>query len=546
MGWRWGRSPMLRRWWRGLVAGLIVAAALGAGRLRPWTRDGLAGTADATPPLLPYPRQIKPGLHLLGGLAPAAAYVIETSEGLVLVDSGLASDAGLLKSQLERLGLDWKQVRAVLITHAHIDHSGGAEHLRVAAGAKVYAGAGDAGVLRAGGPREAFFSTFSLAGGTLHPSAVDVELKGGESLTFGDARIRALAMPGHTPGSVCYLLERDGLRALFTGDVISMLLGDERSSVRIARPLGTYSAYLPPRYRGDAGSYLASLRALRAMPVPDLVLPGHPRGDPTPQEPDLSQARWEEILDRGIAEMAALKARYEADGAGFLDGVPKRLLGDLYYLGDFGDAAVYGFFASSRFFLVDAPGGPGLLGFVQRRLRQLGREPAEPTAVLLTSCDRGAIAGLGDLVEACHPQVVVAAEGLPILGRSLPGETAFLPAEDLPSRGWFDVAPTPLRGRGTAPIAYRLRWAGKVVLFSGRIPIRSLPETDAALLAEISKSREVTLDYLASLYRLSDPGPDVWLPAIPVEGQNANLYDGEWHDILADHYRVGYRSLERR
>jgi hypothetical protein len=282
------------------------------------------------------------------------------------------------------------------------------------------------------------------------------------------------------------------------------------------------------------------------MPVPDLVLPGHPRGDPTPQEPNLSQARWEEILDRGIIEMATLKARYEADGADFLDGVPKRLLGDLYYLGDFGEAAVYGFFASSRFFLVDAPGGPGLLGFVQGRLRQLGREPAEPSAVLLTSCDRGATAGLRDLVEACHPQVVAAAEGLPILRRSCPRETVFLPAEELPARRWFDVMPIPLRGRGTAPIAYRIPWAGKVVLFSGRIPIKYRPETDAALFADISKSRGVTLDYLASLYRLSEPRPDIWLPAIPVEGQNANLYDGEWHEILADHYRVGYRSLERR
>ena len=106
-----------------------------------------------------------------------------------------------------------------------------------------------------------------------------------------------------------------------------------------------------------------------------------------------SQARWEEILDRGIAEMAALQARYEADGADFLDGVPKRLLPDLYYLGDFRDAAVYGFFASSRFFLVDAPGGPGLLAFIRGRLRRLGLEPTEPAAVLLTSCDPGATAG---------------------------------------------------------------------------------------------------------------------------------------------------------
>jgi glyoxylase-like metal-dependent hydrolase (beta-lactamase superfamily II) len=462
------------------------------------------------------------------------------------VDSGLQSDASLLKSQLEKLNLDWKQVRAVLITHAHVDHSGGAEHLRVATGAKIYAGRGDAGVLRAGGPHEAFFSAFSLPGGELHPTRVDVELKGGDSMTFGDVRFRALETPGHTPGSVCYLMERADLRVLFTGDVISMLLGDERSPVRIAKPLGTYSAYMAPRYRGDAMAYLASLRALRAMPVPDRVLPGHPRADPAPQEPILSQARWEEILDRGIAEMATLQARYEADGANFLDGIPKRLLPDLYYLGDFRDAAVYGLFASSRLFLVDAPGGPGLLDFIKGRLRQLGLKPAEPTAVLLTSCDRGATAGLKDLVEACHPQVVVSSAGFPLLKGSCPAGTAILSADELPSRSWFEVAPVPLRGRGVGSIAYRIRWAGKTVLFSGRTPIIPRPQTEAALFSDISRSREATLDYLACIYRLGDPKPDIWLPAVSVDGQNANLYDDEWQHVLDDNYRVGYRAMRRK
>src|SRR5262249_38606720 len=154
------------------------------------------------------------------------------------------------------------------------------------------------------------------------------------------------------------------------------------------KPLGIYSAYLAPRYRGDVRTFLSSLRAMRAMPVPDLVLPGHPGADPTPQSPRLSQGRWEALLDEGIGEMQALLARYERDGANSPDGKPKRLRPDLYYLGEFRGAAVYGFFASSKFFLVDAPGGPGLAAFVDARLRQLGREPVAPTAVLLTACGK--------------------------------------------------------------------------------------------------------------------------------------------------------------
>ena len=140
------------------------------------------------------------GIHMLGGLSPSAAYVVETSDGLVLVDSGLDGDAGRLKSQMAELRLDWTRVRAIFLTHAHGDHTGGAEALRKATGAQVYAGAGDAAVLRAGGPREAFFSTFYMPNNTPHPTAVDVELRGGETFEIGGVRIEAIACAGPYAG----------------------------------------------------------------------------------------------------------------------------------------------------------------------------------------------------------------------------------------------------------------------------------------------------------------------------------------------------------
>lgn len=247
--------------------------------------------------------------------------------------------------------------------------------MRTETGATVYAGEGDAAALLAGGPREAIFSAFELPEGTLHATDVDVALKGGETIDFGDVRFRVLATPGHTPGSVCYLMERGALRALFAGDVISTFVGAEKSHLRIDRPLGTYSTYMPPRYRGDAKAYLASLRKLRALPLPDLVLPGHPRSDPTPQEPRLSQARWEKLLDDGIAEMARLSARYDADGALFLDGNPKELLPGMYYLGDFNGGAVYGLIAASKFFLIDAQEGRGCFPSSRHDCKSLGFRP---------------------------------------------------------------------------------------------------------------------------------------------------------------------------
>lgn len=292
------RVARTRKWLAGFLALLVVFAVLFA---------SFRGRGVAKVPLLDGSTiTVVPGIHLLGNLGPSAAYVVETSEGLVLIDSGLDRDAQVLKSEMAKLGLDWKRLHAIFLTHVHGDHSGGAERLRSETGAKVYAGQADATVLRSGESREAFFGTFKMPDHSPHPTTVDIELEGQETIAFGNARLQALDTPGHTPGSTCYLIERAGLRVLFAGDVI-VRLGD--------KPLGTYTTYMDPRYRGDAKSYLASLRKLRAITVPDLVLPGHPRASRTPQSPQLTPNQWNAMLDEGIREMEQLLARSEANGS---------------------------------------------------------------------------------------------------------------------------------------------------------------------------------------------------------------------------------------
>ena len=517
-----------RRLVRGALVLLVAGGLLAASR---WSATRRKPAAGAVPLLEPAALTVVPGVHLLGSLDPAAAYAVETADGLVLVDAGLEPDAGLLKQQLAYLGLDWKRLRAILLTHAHIDHSGGAEHLRSATGAKVYAGRDDAAVLRAGQPREAFVSSFHMPDVHPRPTTVDVEVLGGEVIEVGGVRFRALALAGHTPGSVCYLMERDGRRVLFSGDVIVALAGDQNSPGRVANPLGTYSAYLAPRYRGDARAYLTSLRTLRSMPVPDLVLPGHPRQDSTPQSPVLSQQRWEALLDAGIRDMQTLLARYERDEANFLDGTPKRLLPGLWYLGDFKGSAVYGLMAGGKLFAVDAPGGPGLVDFWNARLRAFGPTPAVPAAILLTSCGPEATAGLAELAGQGRPEVVAAADGLRAVRAACPVGTVVVAADELPRRGWFDVKAIPLRGRGPGPVAYEVRWAGKTVLFSGRIPIE-VSEPAVERLRQDFRDGGNRLHYFDSLDRLARVKPDLWLPAVPADGQNANLYDREWAALL--------------
>jgi glyoxylase-like metal-dependent hydrolase (beta-lactamase superfamily II) len=311
-----------------------------------------------------------------------------------------------------------------------------------------------------------------------------------------------------------------------------MLRGDDKPRTEKGKPVGTYSAYLAPRYRGDAKDSLESLRRLRSLPVPDLVLPGHPGADVTRQSPSLTQKSWESLLDRGIHDMETLLSRFKADGALFLDGIPKQLLPDMYYLGDFKGACIYGFFASSKFFIVDAPGGPGLLEFVSTRLRQLGREPVTPAVVLLTSCGGDETAGLKDLVEKTHARVVALSPAIERLRESCPPGTVILAAEELPQQNWFAVTTFPMAGRGVAPVAYQLSWAGKTLLFSGKIPVGLDHDSQEKMIAELTTSKDNLRGYFVSIIELDKLKPNLWLPANSVHGQNANLYDGEWKQLI--------------
>jgi glyoxylase-like metal-dependent hydrolase (beta-lactamase superfamily II) len=532
------RSPRRRRCLIGALTVLALALVLFVayrGRPSPAVHEPATTPSPAGGPFLePRPVTLAPGLHLLGDLAPAAAYVVETPSGLVLIDSGIETDGRSLKEQMRSLGLDWRRTRAILLTHAHGDHSGGAAGLARATGATVYAGAGDAAVLRAGEPREAFYSSFALPQGMQPvPTRVDVELRGGETIEVGNARFQVLAAPGHSPGSICYLLTRSARRVLFSGDVIMSLSVNDRGRSLYSRPLGTYPAYLAPRYRGDARAFLRTFRSLRAMPAPDLVLPGHPRDDRTPQSPVMTQDRWAALLDRGIREMEQLLQRYERDGALFLDDRPKKLLRGCYYLGDCKGVAVYGFFAASRFFLVNAPGGPGLRAFVVGRLAQLGLEPTKPSAVFLTSANAAAAAGLEGLLGGGTCRVVAPAVTRKAIEHVCPPGTTIIEPEELSRRSGCEVKAITTGGPGGGSIAYLVRWEGKSVLFSGPLPLKPLPAASKETLRETVLSLGTVGDFRDALDRLRAVKPDLWLPAVPANGQNANLDVGEWSLVLS-------------
>jgi glyoxylase-like metal-dependent hydrolase (beta-lactamase superfamily II) len=490
------------------------------------------GQGEITDPIfVPVATTFAPGLHLLGALSPSVAYVVETSEGLILIDAGLEDEHPILLQQFETLGLDIQNLKMILVTHGHGDHYLGAMSLQRLTGAKIYVGKGDSSVLRDAGPRESVFSTFPMDHVNIHPTVVDVELVGGETIAMGAARIQVIATPGHTPGSVCYLLELNERTALFSGDTIMTITGD----------LGTYSTYLPPRYKGDAGNYLATLRELEKIPVPDLLLPGHPRTDLGVISAKVSPEDWSSLLSRGIQQMEELTKRYAADGSDFLDGNPKELIPGLHYLGDISGTAVYCFVDQSSLILLDAPGGPELVSFLDQQLGNIGLDLSILKAVVLTSADPKSTGGLAPLVEKTGCQIIAAQADWEDIRGVVPNATVLLPEATGQQFAWLPLQSIPISGFGRTRTAYRIEWKGKRILISGRIPLKITRET-ASDLEQMSLDRTKITQ---SLSRLQQVQPDLWLPARPVHGQNANLYGSDWGDVLREiRLSLGLREPE--
>ncbi len=139
-----------------------------------------------------------------------SAFLLETGEGgVVLVDAGMDGQAASLLAALERRGYGADDVQAILFTHAHGDHVGGAA---VFEGAELCILEADADLLE--GRRVAD----NLLGRLREPAPsgllADRLLQDGQLLRFGQLQVEVFAVPGHPRGSAAFLARG----ALFLGD----------------------------------------------------------------------------------------------------------------------------------------------------------------------------------------------------------------------------------------------------------------------------------------------------------------------------------------
>lgn len=228
------------------------------------------------------------------GLRAVNVYVVETEEGLTLVDGGWAIQEAreVLERGLRDIGHTFADIRRFLVTHVHRDHYTLAAVLGHEHGAEVVLGLGEKpaldllndGVAQAADP---FVPLLVAAGAddlarTRRPNDIDpsdwryphVWIEGDRTFEVGSRQLDAVHTPGHTPGHYVFAEQEEGL--LFAGD-------------HVLPTITPSIGFTLPAAADPLGAFMASLTRVRSMP--DLrLLPAH-----GPLAPS-SHARVDELL----------------------------------------------------------------------------------------------------------------------------------------------------------------------------------------------------------------------------------------------------------
>jgi glyoxylase-like metal-dependent hydrolase (beta-lactamase superfamily II) len=239
----------------------------------------MTGTPRRQPAHTDVPREVAEGVYRLGTKW-LNFYLVEDDGEFTLIDAGYPGYWHDLAEAIDALGTSLGAIRAVILTHHHVDHVGTAQRLRSTVGARVFVGEGDLWIVGGKYPSHAnpgfyrqaswrpsgirFIAHSAAAGGGKYRPVEGVEvLKEDQTLDL-PGRPLAIATPGHTGGHHSLALKERGV--LFSGDAMASF-----DYVSGRRGIGLH------RLNDDREMALTSLTRLDAIDA-QVVLFGH--GDP--------------------------------------------------------------------------------------------------------------------------------------------------------------------------------------------------------------------------------------------------------------------------
>lgn len=187
------------------------------------------------------------------GTREVSSHLIDTGDGLILLDTSYPQTVDDMIANIESLGFSLKDIKILLHSHGHVDHIGGTARLAKMTGAKTYIGELDRDMVTG----EAGTDFAEELGFEFHDFFTpDVLLKDGDEIRLGNTVITARHTPGHTPGTMSYFLDiTDGKETYRSG----MMGGSGTNSMEYCH-LEKYG--LTDRWRKEYPQVIQHLRGL--------------------------------------------------------------------------------------------------------------------------------------------------------------------------------------------------------------------------------------------------------------------------------------------
>ena len=190
-----------------------------------------------------------------------ASYLITSPRGHILINSDLESNVPQIEASVEKLGFAFREIRILLISHAHWDHDAGSALVKRMTGAQYMVMDGDVSVVESGGRTD--FQYGNPAKNDYPPANVDRVLHDRDTVSLGGNVLIARLTPGHTKGCTTWTLKaRDNGR---TYDVAIVGSPNVNPGYRL---IGN------EKYPGIAADFERTFRVLASLPV-DIFLGAH-------------------------------------------------------------------------------------------------------------------------------------------------------------------------------------------------------------------------------------------------------------------------------
>lgn len=200
------------------------------------------------------------------GSAGLSSVLVDSGDGLILLDGTLPKNASMIEANVRALGFAPTDIKYILNSHAHFDHAGGIAALAKGSGATVVASPSGAQALRAGHAVADDPQAADKDGGFPAVTTPIREVADGEILRLGNVAITAHSTPGHTPGSTTWTW-----RSCEKQRCLDLVYGD---SINAMSSPGFH--FLADKTHGDLVPRIRqSIATLAALPC-DILVPVHP------------------------------------------------------------------------------------------------------------------------------------------------------------------------------------------------------------------------------------------------------------------------------